>query len=250
MGAMVLRIVYFALLRERLGRSEELLELAEDLHGPVSNGSNGSKAGPASPVTVADALAALTARHEVLAGMGRSLLLAVNQALVPPDFPLQDGDELALLPPVSGGSAADAAAPLLPRCRISRDPLQVQPVLDAVSGPGQGGLVLFCGMVREHNRGQSIVRLDYEAYDAMAVRSMTVIADEIEAASPGVRLAVVHRVGSLTIGELAVLIAASAPHRAEAFAACRETIERLKKEVPIWKKEFSADGAEWLGGGG
>lgn len=226
---MVLRIVYFALLRERLGRAEESLEL------------------PA-PATVADALAALKERHAQLAGMSRSLLLAVNQALVPADFPLNDGDELALLPPVSGGSGQPDDVAL--RCRISREPLQVQEVLDLVRGPGLGGLVLFCGMVRDSNLGKQVVRLDYEAYDSMAVRSMATIRESIEAATPGAKLAMIHRVGSLAIGDLAVLVAAATPHRAEAFAACREAIERLKKEVPVWKKEFSADGEEWLGGAG
>jgi len=222
---MLIRVVYFALLRERLGAAEETLE--------VNPGA-----------TVADAMTRLVARHEVLSGFTKSLLIAVNQALVPADFPLHDGDELALLPPVSGGSAN------LPRCRLSREPLVVQEVIDAVTGPEQGGLVLFCGMVRDHNLGKQIVRLDYEAYDAMAVRAMTTIADAIMAEHAGARIAMVHRVGSLRIGDLAVIIAASAPHRAEAFAACRSAIERLKKEVPIWKKEFSADGSEWLGGGG
>jgi molybdopterin converting factor subunit 1 len=234
---MYIRVVYFALLRERLGAAEEPLEVAAG-------------------ATVLDAMAQLCTRHEALAGMTKSLLIAVNQALVPTDFPLHDGDELALLPPVSGGSAN------LPRCRLSAEPLVVQEVIDAVSGPEQGGLVLFCGLVRDHNLGKQIVRLDYEAYDGMAVRAMTQIADAIIAeheqaqaqgqapAGPGVRIAMVHRTGSLRIGEVAVIIAASAPHRAEAFAACRSAIERLKKEVPIWKKEFSSDGSEWLGGAG
>lgn len=225
---MRIRVVYFALLRERLGKSEEPLEVTAG-------------------ATVQDALAQLVTQHEVLLGLGRSLLVAVNQALVPADFPLSEGDELALLPPVSGGSAE-----ALPRCRISSEPLVVQELIDAVSGATQGGLVLFCGLVRDHNQGKKVVRLDYEAYDGMAVRSMTQLADEIMAEQPnaGVQLAMVHRVGSLRIGELAVIVAASAPHRAEAFAACRSAIERLKKEVPIWKKEFSEDGSEWLGGAG
>lgn len=228
---MQIRVVYFALLRERLGKSEEPLEVAAG-------------------ATVRDAMAQLVTRHEVLLGLGKSLLVAVNQALVPVDFPLHEGDELALLPPVSGGSADS-----LPSCRLSSEPLVVQELIDAVSGATQGGLVLFCGLVRDHNQGKKIVRLDYEAYDAMAVRAMTEIAESImaedaKAERPGVRLAMAHRVGSLRIGELAVIIAASAPHRAEAFAACRAAIERLKKEVPIWKKEFSEDGSEWLGGAG
>jgi molybdopterin synthase catalytic subunit len=230
---MRVRVVYFALLRERLGRSEEALELGTG-------------------ATVQDALAALAERHEVVAGLRACLLIAVNQALVPADFPLHEGDEVALLPPVSGGAGEASVLPAdaRPRCRISQEALSVQEVLDAVSAPGQGGVVLFCGMVRDHNQGKQVVRLDYEAYDAMAVSAMTTICSELEAASAGTRLAMVHRVGSLGIGELAVLVAASAPHRAEAFSVCRQAIERLKAEVPIWKKEFSPDGAEWLGGAG
>lgn len=226
-----IRILYFALLRERLRRSEELLTLPQ-----------GS--------TVRDALQILASREEVLSTLGKSLLLAVNQALVPADFPLSDGDELALLPPVAGGSDSTAASSALPRCRISRDPLQAQEALSAVSGPGQGGVVLFIGLVRDHNQGKQVVRLDYEAYDTMAVRSLTTICDQIEAETPGAKLCIIHRVGSLAIGDLAVLVAASAPHRGEAFSACRTAIERLKVEVPIWKKEFFPDGAEWLKGGG
>ena len=123
-------------------------------------------------------------------------------------------------------------------------------MIAAVSGPGQGGIVLFAGLVRDHNDGKQVVRLDYEAYDEMAVRKMAEIAARIEAEQPGVRVAMVHRVGSLQIGDLAVILAASAPHRGEAFAACRAAIEALKVEVPIWKKEFSPDGEEWLGQGG
>lgn len=222
---MTIRCIYFALLRERLGRSEETLELPDG-------------------ATAAFALSLLASRHEAIAGLKRSLLLAVNQTLVPGDFPLSHGDEVALMPPVSGGAGSE------PRCRISREALQVESVLDAVRGPGQGGVVLFCGLVRDSNQGKQVVRLDYEAYDTMALRSMAAIAHDIESETAGVRLAMVHRVGSLGIGELAVLVAASAPHRAEAFAACRQAIERLKAEVPIWKKEFSPDGAEWLGGAG
>lgn len=231
--SIAVRVLYFALLRERLRRSEETLTLPD-----------GS--------LVRDAVARLAQQNEVLAGIEKSLLLAVNQTLVPADFPLADGDELALLPPVAGGSAAEAesgpAAP--PRCRISQQPLDPGEALAAVRGPGQGGVVLFIGLVRDHNQGKQVVRLDYEAFDSMAVRSLTTICSEIEASIAGARLAVIHRVGSLAIGDLAVLVAASAPHRAEAFSACRQAIERLKVEVPIWKKEFSADGAEWLGGAG
>jgi molybdopterin synthase catalytic subunit len=110
-----------------------------------------------------------------------------------------------------------------------------------------GGIVTFTGMVRRHSRGITVDHLEYEAYGPMAVRVMTQLCDEIEAEIAGVRLAVEHRVGRLAIGDIAVVIAAAAPHRAEAFAACRAMIDRLKDRVPIWKKEVGDDGAEWIG---
>lgn len=223
------RLLYFALLRERIGRAEEPLAL------------------PAG-ATVADLVERLAGVHPVVAGLRRTLQVAVNHAMVPPDTALADGDEVALIPPVSGGS--DAAEPRSPLCRLSNEPLSWQEVVDAVSGPTQGGLVVFCGVVRDHNQGKQVVRLDYEAYDAMAARTMAHIAERIEAEHPGVRLAMVHRVGTLQIGEPAVLVAASAPHRAAAFTACRAAIDQLKRDVPIWKKEFSPDGEEWLAGPG
>jgi molybdopterin synthase catalytic subunit len=220
---MHVRILYFALLRDRLGRDHEVLELPADS-------------------TVAGLLDALALASPVVAGARRSLQVAVNHEMVPLSHPLKDQDEVALIPPVSGGAGAAA-----PHCRISREPLLWQEVIDAVSGPGQGGITVFCGVVRDHNDGKQVVRLDYEAYDEMAQRTMAQIAARIEAEIAGSRVAMVHRVGTLQIGDTAVLVAASAPHRAEAFAACRAAIEALKREVPIWKKEFSKDGAEWLG---
>ncbi|MFO0576272.1 MAG: molybdopterin converting factor subunit 1 [Polyangia bacterium] len=219
--AIIVRIRYFAHLRERLRRESETLTLADGRR-------------------VADLLDELSARYEPISGARKSVQVAVNQEVVQHDRVLRDGDEIALIPPVSGGS---------PRCRISTEPLSWQEVVDAVSGPGQGGLVVFCGNVRDHNQGKDVVRLDYEAYDEMAVRAMDQIASRIESEYPGARIAITHRTGTLNIGDTAVLVAASAPHRAEAFAACRAAIEALKQEVPIWKKEYSADGAEWLGQG-
>ena len=217
--AIIVRIRYFAHLRERLRRESETLTLADGRR-------------------VADLLDELSARYEPISGARKSVQVAVNQEVVQHDRVLRDGDEVALIPPVSGGA---------PRCRLSTEPLSWQEVVDAVSGPGQGGLVVFCGNVRDHNQGKDVVRLDYEAYDEMAVRAMDQIAARIEGEYPGSRIAITHRTGSLNIGDTAVLVAASAPHRAEAFAACRAAIEALKQEVPIWKKEYSADGAEWLG---
>jgi molybdopterin synthase catalytic subunit len=128
-------------------------------------------------------------------------------------------------------------------------PLELAPVVDAVEHRGAGGVVTFVGNVRENSHGKTIEHLEYEAYGPMAVRVMADIAAKIEADIEGTRVAIHHRVGRLEIGEAAVVIAASAPHRAEAFAACRDAIEALKRDVPIWKKEIDTDGASWIGRG-
>ncbi|HND12047.1 MAG TPA: molybdopterin converting factor subunit 1, partial [Pseudomonadota bacterium] len=201
---MKIAVRYFAHLRERLRRESDSIELAD-----------GS--------TVGDLLLLLGEREPLVAASRRSLQVAVNMEFMPAKTQLKDGDEVALIPPVAGGSAL---------VRLSRQPLQYDEVIAAVSGPGQGGIVLFAGLVRDHNDGKQVVRLDYEAYDEMAVRKMAEIAARIESEQPGVRVAMVHRVGSLQIGDLAVILAASAPHRGEAFAACRAAIEALKVEVP------------------
>lgn len=221
---MKIQVLYFAVFRERLGRSEEELDLAAG-------------------ATVGDAIAALAARHAPIAQLRGRFRIAVNQDFVADDHALVDGDELALIPPVAGG-AGDAP------CRhveLTDRTLSLDRCINAVRGPGMGGIVTFTGMVRLHSRGTTIDHLEYEAYAPMAVKVMTELCDEIEAEIPGTRLAVEHRVGNLAIGDVAVVIAAAAPHRAEAFTACRAMIDRLKDRVPIWKKELSVDGAEWVG---
>ena len=119
-------------------------------------------------------------------------------------------------------------------------------MLEAVSGPERGGVVTFTGAVRGVSRGQRVRYLIYEAYEPMALRSLRVLAGEIEAALPGVQVAVVHRLGLLQVGEVAVVIAAAAPHRADAFTACQRTIDILKHTVPIWKKEVTEAGETWV----
>ena len=126
-------------------------------------------------------------------------------------------------------------------------PLSLDAVVKAVSGAGQGGVVTFSGAVRDATAGRAVVRLEYEAYGPMAEKKLAEIAAQAAVQWPGARVAIHHRVGVLAPGELAVVIAASTPHRAEAFAACRHAIEQLKAEVPIWKKEVYADGAVWVG---
>jgi len=217
---MRIAVLYFAVFREKLGRDSEALEL------------------PAG-ATVATAIEALAARHEVIAKLRGRFRVAVNQDFSDDAHALADGDELALIPPVAGGSERHAL--------LLATPLSLDRCIAAVSGPGMGGVVTFTGAVRRHSRGVAVVRLEYEAYAPMAVREMIRLCDEIEAEIAGVRLAVEHRVGTLAIGDIAVAIAAAAPHRAEAFAACRAMIDRLKDRVPIWKKEIGEDGAEWVG---
>ncbi len=131
--------------------------------------------------------------------------------------------------------------------RVTDSPLELDEVVRAVSAPEHGGLVTFTGTVRAFSHGKRIVRLEYEAYRPMAERKLAEIGADLAREQPGVRVAIVHRVGKLAVGDAAVVIAASAPHRAQAFDACRAAIDRLKESVPIWKKEISDDGEEWIG---
>ena len=133
------------------------------------------------------------------------------------------------------------------RIDLRDTPLSLDEVVAHVSRPGAGGIATFVGVVRDHSDGRAVTRLDYSAYDAMAKREMTKIADEIEKEIEGVRVSAIHRVGALAVGDAAIICAASAPHRGEAFKACRELIDRIKARVPIWKREYGPDGAAWVG---
>ncbi|MBX3158731.1 MAG: molybdopterin converting factor subunit 1 [Deltaproteobacteria bacterium] len=214
-------VLYFAVFRERLARDTESLELPDGAR-------------------VRDAVDALAARHAAIAALRGRFRVAVNQDFADDDRALADGDEVALIPPVAGGSGAR-------HVRLLAEPLSLDRCIAAVSDAGMGGVVTFVGVVRRHSRGVVVERLEYSAYEAMAVREMTKLVEEIEAEVAGCRVAVEHRVGTLAIGDAAVAIAAAAPHRAEAFTACRAMIDRLKDRVPIWKKEVGEDGAEWVG---
>ncbi len=131
--------------------------------------------------------------------------------------------------------------------RVLTAPLVVSEATSAVSGPEIGGIDVFLGAVRDHNEGRAVTRLEYHAYVSMAEKEMQRIADEIAREIPGVRLSALHRVGSLAVGDLAVVCAAGAPHRGEAFVACRALIDRIKQRVPIWKREHGPDGPYWVG---
>jgi molybdopterin synthase catalytic subunit len=131
--------------------------------------------------------------------------------------------------------------------RVLEAPLDVAEATAAVSAPDIGGIDLFLGAVRNHNDGRAVTRLEYHAYVSMAEKEMQRIAQEIAREIPGVRLAALHRIGSLAVGDLAVVCAAGAPHRGEAFQACRALIDRIKHRVPIWKREHGPDGPYWVG---
>ncbi len=133
------------------------------------------------------------------------------------------------------------------RNAIRDEPLQLARVMTAVSHPGAGAVVTFTGLVRDHHDGKAVTALEYEAYESMAQTELAAVREQIEAEIPGVRLAVEHRVGRLEVGEFAVVCAASAPHREQAFVACRALIDRIKERVPIWKKEYGPDGSHWVG---
>ena len=218
---MKIQVRYFAVLRERLRRDEEELELP-------------------SGADVAAAIDALAARHEAVAALRGRFQTAVNQEMVSASTALSDGDELALIPPVAGGAPERHA-------RLVDGPLSLDRVVRAVASAEAGGLVTFTGMVRRTSQGREVERLEYEAYPEMAEKVFRALCEEIEGELPGVRLAVEHRAGALVVGDIAVVIAAAAPHRAEAFTACRAMIDRLKERAPIWKKEIGPDGAEWVG---
>lgn len=193
---------------------------------------------------VRDALAAIAGRYPRLAAAGR-MLTARNREYVDAGALLSDGDELALIPPVSGGSGGREDLAAEGRVRVTAAPLSLDAAVDAVRADAHGGIVAFIGTVRERNRGQRVTRLDYEAYPEMAEATMREIASRLEAAH-GARLAMHHRVGELAVGETAVIVAAGAAHRDAAFAAARAAIDELKTIVPIWKKEHTEDGAVWL----
>jgi len=172
------------------------------------------------------------------------LMYAVAQEYVDADHVLGDGDEVAFVPPLGGGS--DRA----PRVLLSTDPIELQPLIDRVSGPTRGGLCCFTGTVRDHHLGRGVVHLEYEAYEPMALSEMERVCDEIERRWEGSCAAISHRLGTLQIGDAAVHVAVAGGHRVEVFEACRFGIDELKRTVPIFKKEVYADGSTWKGQGG
>ena len=189
---------------------------------------------------VRDAIAAITTLHPQVGDI-RQMVIAKNREYVGLEEPLADGDELALIPPVSGGAISTPE-----RVLVSSAPLSLDAAIGAVRGPDAGGIVVFLGTVRDASRGKRVRHLLYEAYAEMAEPKMREIATALETKHAPLRMALHHRVGDLAIGDIAVIVAAAAPHRDAAFAAARAAIDELKRVVPIWKKEYTDDGAVWI----
>jgi molybdopterin synthase catalytic subunit len=208
----VIRVRVFAGLRERAGWSERKLD---------------------DVATVADVWPALGLGDEPA-----GLLYAVNQEYAPRDRELADGDEVALIPPVSGGAF-----------RLSAEPLDPNAAVAEVSVPEAGAVATFIGTTRVRSRGRTVQYLDYEAYAEMAEKVMAELAESLKAKHDLSEVAIHHRTGRVDIGAVSVVIAVSAPHRAAALAACAEAIDTLKETVPLWKKEVYEGGEEWIGKG-
>lgn len=216
----VVNVRYFGAVREVCNLDQEKVEIETDLDvdGLVDH---------------------LQQQHPSLRDFRKRVMMAVNESIAATSTVLKDGDTVAFIPQVAGGSD--------PYCRLTDQPLSVDEVLAAVSGPGQGGIVIFIGTVRNHNDGHDVTKLFYEAYPEMVYKTLHDIIARCENTADGVRVGVAHRTGELQIGDAAVIIGASAAHRAQAFDAARLCIESLKQEVPIWKKEYALDGVEWIG---
>jgi molybdopterin synthase catalytic subunit/molybdopterin converting factor small subunit len=204
----------FAGLRERAGESERHLELDA-----------GARVGDVWPPLE-------------LGEEPEGLLYAVNKEYAPPDRRLSEGDEVALIPPVSGGEF-----------RLTADPIDVETVIAEVADQQAGAVATFLGTTRVRSRGRTVLYLEYEAYEGMAEKVMEQIATTLHERYELCRIAITHRVGRVGIGETSVAIAVSAPHREHALAACKEAIDTLKVDVPLWKKEVYEGGEEWIGRG-
>lgn len=212
---------YFAIVRETVGQGSEQREVVEG-------------------TTAGQLFETLIAEYPRLERMRPLTMVMVNRQYVRDDHLLQDGDEVALIPPVSGGEAER-------RFRIQCEPIDAREVEAMVLDPGAGAIATFSGVVRDHGRGRAVSRLEYEAYPAAAEQVLAQIGDEILERWQTDKVAIVHRIGDLPVGETSVVISVASAHRDAAFDACRYAIERIKEIVPIWKKEHYDDGAVWIG---
>ena len=216
---MKVRVRFFASVKDIVGRREVVLDLPEG-------------------ATAAELLHRFAVDHPRLQALAPSLLLAVNREYVGGTHVLAEGDEVAFIPPVSGGTDL---------YEITENPLSLDPLVAAVTQNTSGAVASFLGVVREFARGRQVSYLEYDAYPEMAATVMRQIGEAIRNRWPVDNIAMVHRIGRLRIGDASVAIVISSPHRREALEACAYAIERVKEIVPIWKKEVWTDGAEWIG---
>jgi MoaE-MoaD fusion protein len=220
---MRVRVLFFGALKEIAGRAEETVEV------------------PAG-ATLEDVFAIYSERFETLRERRSSTLFARNREFAPGDTQLTEDDEIAFLPPVSGGSGDGHVF------GITRERIDARKLAEALQRPEDGAVVIFEGVVRNNSQGRTTTYLEYECYEEMARARMEQIGREIAAQFAIGRIGMLHRLGRLAIGEASVAVVATAPHRKPAFEAAFEGINRLKREVPIWKKEYFADGAVWVDG--
>ncbi|MGD0792689.1 MAG: molybdenum cofactor biosynthesis protein MoaE [Terriglobales bacterium] len=234
---MKIGVLFFGVLKDLVGRSGETLDLPEGAR-------------------VRDVLFRYARQAPRFEAMVPSLAISVNREYSGADRALREGDEVGLLPPVSGGSAEGGNDEVRGEVRgevqgevgIVRERIDLEAVVGRLKRPADGAAVIFDGVVRDNTRGRRTHYLDYEAYEAMALKQMETLAMEARARF-GVRGAsIIHRLGRLEIGETSVLIVVAAAHRGAAFEACRWIIDTLKRTVPIWKKEYFEDGAVWADG--
>jgi molybdopterin synthase catalytic subunit len=225
------RVLFFGILKEVVGRAAEEADFPEgtDLRAVFET---------------------YACRHPQLREMARSIVIARNQEFADPSTALAEGDEVAFLPPVSGGAAPD---PNEIRegghyFALTRHAIDTRALIARLMTGAEGAVVTFEGTVRNNTRGRATLCLDYECYEPMALKTMANIGSEIAAGHEIGRIAIVHRLGRMLVGETSVTVIVTAPHRRPAFEAALEGINRLKKLVPIWKKEHFVDGEIWVEG--
>lgn len=229
---MKIQVLFFGLVKDVTGKSEETLELADGAR-------------------LADVFDHYASRHAALAELSASILMSANCDFSPRTRLLADGDEVAFLPPVSGGSGPfthEIETAEGHFFALTRDPIDIAALRLRLLEGRDGAIVIFEGVVRNNSNGRQTLYLDYECYKAMAIKVLARIGIEIAAAHKVSRIALVHRLGRMEIGEASVVVMVCSPHRRPAFDAALEGIDRLKKTVPIWKKEHFADGEVWVEG--
>ena len=229
---MQVRVLFFGILRDLAGRGGEVLTLPEH-------------------ATLSDVFMHYEEMNPRLGELAGSIAISVNQEFAGPDSSLKEGDEVAFLPPVSGGlpdQPIDIPSQSRPHASMVREKIDTQVVLTRLKQPADGAAVVFEGIVRDNTRGRRTLYLNYEAYEEMALKQMEALAEQALQQFSIRDVAIVHRLGRLEIGETSVLIVVASGHRAAAFDACRWLIDSVKRTVPIWKKEHFEDGAVWADG--